>query len=73
MDNVVMLEERDERNTWTFERIVRLAVIILLIGLLVYLLKDYLMPKEEVSLGIDSPSVIELPQIEIKGLKGGFI
>jgi len=74
MDNVVMLEERDERNAWTLNRIVRLAAIAVLVAVLVYLLKDYIMPKEQLpSLGIESPSVIELSQIEIKGMKGGFL
>lgn len=74
MDNIVMLEERDERNTWTLQRFVRLAAIVVLVGLLIYLLKDYLMPKEQLpSLGVESPSVIELSQIEIKGMKGGFL
>lgn len=74
MDNVVMIEERDQRNAWTLHRIVRLAVIVFLIAALIYLLKDYIMPKEQLpSVGIESPSVIEVSQIEIKGMKGGFL
>lgn len=73
MDNVVMLEERDERNAWNMNRIVRLAAIVALIAVLIYLLKDYIMPKEQLpSLGVESPSVIELSQIQIEGMKGGF-
>lgn len=74
MDNVVMMDERDERNAWTLNRFLRLGAIVVLVIVLIYLLKDYLMPKEELpSLGIESPSVIELSQIEIKGMKGGFL
>lgn len=74
MDNVVMFEERDESNQWTLNRIVRLMAIVGLVIVLIYFLKDYFMPKEQLpSLNLESPSMIELSQIEIKGLKGGFL
>lgn len=73
MDNVVMIDERDERNTWSLARVIRLVAIVGLVIVLVYFLKDYYMPTEKINLQLESPSVIEMSQIEIKGMKGGFL
>ena len=60
---LVSEERKNESRLGSWMRILKIAIIIIIAILFLLLIKDYLMPKEEVSLGLASPSIAEFTVI----------
>ena len=66
-DFVKIQEEEPPKKHIEWSKIIKIILVVLLIFGALYLLKDWLMPKEEVNLGLFSPSEVDLtaiPQLE---------
>ena len=56
-----------------FGKLLKLALLVLVVVLVVTLVSDCFKPHETVSVGVESPSPIEVSPIKIEGMKGGFL
>lgn len=67
-------------NSWVAQ-LIKIALFVLLVFLVISLVRDVWTPMKQVSLGLDTPSALELTQIDINGLpkapvnnmQGGFL
>jgi len=64
---LVSEENRQASCTISWVKLLKIAAVILIVVLLFLLVKDYVMPKEVITLGVESPSEIQLSAI--KGLE----
>ena len=54
-------ERKNNKSMLTLKNVLMALLVLLVVGLVVYLGKDYVMPKEQIGgIDIDTPSVIEL-------------
>ena len=49
-------EEYRKRNMFSWMGLLKIAIIILILVLIGYLIKDFIMPKHVISIGVSSPS-----------------
>lgn len=60
---LVSEEKKNEQCIISWIGILKVAIIFIIVVLLFLLAKDYLMPREEIALGVQSPSAVEFSVI----------
>jgi hypothetical protein len=64
MNNPVSDESKKGSSPIPWMNILKIALIVLMIVLFCWLIKDYIMPKQEVKIGVETPSVAEFSAIK---------
>ena len=64
MNNPEIANEESKKSTIPWMNILKIGLIVLIIILLCCLIKDYIMPKQEVKLDIGTPSIAEFSVIK---------